>query len=79
MQSAVPDGKIGSGGNNVQVVGFDRHSIRCLPHSHRRVACQQVHHHTFMGWIEMLDQDESHAVVAWQRAYELPAGLEATR
>jgi hypothetical protein len=55
MQSASPDGKIGSGGNDVQVVGLDRHSIRCLPHRHRRVTCQQVHHHAFMGWIEMLD------------------------
>ena len=27
----------------------------------------------------MLDQDEGHAVVGWQRAHELPAGVEAAR
>ena len=55
MESAIPDGKIGSGGNDVHVVGFDRHPICGLPHSHRCVTCQQIHHHAFMGRIEMLD------------------------
>ena len=77
MQRAIADREIGSGGNDIEVVALDRHSIRCLPHGHRRVAGQQVHHHAFVGRIEMLDEDEGHAVAGWQRAHELPAGIEA--
>ena len=79
VQGAVADGQIGSGRNDIEVVALDRHSIRRLPHGHRRVAGQQVHHHAFVGRIEMLDQDEGHAVAGGQRVHKLPAGIEATR
>ena len=64
MQGAVADRQIGSGRNDIEVVALDRHSIRCLPHIHRRVAGQQLHHHAFVGRIEMLDEDEGHAAAA---------------
>ena len=79
VQGAVADRQIGSGRNDIEVIALDRHSIRRLPHGHRRVAGQQVHHHAFVGRIEMLDQDEGHAVAGRQRAHELSAGIEAAR
>jgi hypothetical protein len=77
MQGAVLDGEIGAGRNDVEMLRLDRHSLRCLPHAHRRVAGQQIHHHALMGGIEMLNEDEGHAAVGRQGAYELPAGIEA--
>ena len=79
VQGAVADGEIGGGRDDIEVVGRDGHSIGCLEHGHRRVAGQQVHHHAFMGRIEMLDDDESHAAGGGQRRQEFPAGVEATR
>ena len=79
MQGAVDDGQIGARRNDIEVVALDRHSIRRLPHGHRGVAGQQVDHHAFVGRIEMLDQDEGHAVVGRQRADEFPARIKPAR
>ena len=79
VQGAVADGEIGAGRNDIEVVALERHSVGGLPHGHRRVAGQQVHHHAFVGRIEMLDQDEGHAVAGRQRVQQLPAGVEAAR
>jgi hypothetical protein len=79
VQAAIADRKIGSGRNDVEVLALEQHSIGCLPHGHRRVAGQQVHHHAFVGRIEMLNQDQGHAVAEGQRAHKLPAGIKATR
>ncbi len=38
---------------------------------------QQVYHHAFMVWIEMLDQNEGHAASRGQRVREHPARLQA--
>jgi hypothetical protein len=46
---------------------LDRHTIGRLHDGHCRVARQQIHHHAFMGRIEVLDQDERHAAIGWQR------------
>ena len=58
---------------------FDFHAIRGFAHGHRGVVGQQVHHHAFVGWIEMLDQNERHAVAGGQRGHEFPAGLKPAR
>ena len=79
VQSAVADGEIGSGRNDIEMLALDRHAIRCLPHRHRRVPGQQVHHHAFVGRIEMLDQDEGHAAIGRQRVHKLPASIKAAR
>ena len=79
VQGAVGDRQIGSRRNDIEVLALDQHSIGCLPHGHRRVAGQQIHHHAFMGRIEMLDEDEGHAVAGAQGPHELPAGIKATR
>ena len=55
VQGAVTDRQIGSGGDDVEVLALDQRSICCLPHGHRRVVGQQVHHHAFVGRIEVLD------------------------
>jgi len=79
VQGAVGDRQVGSGRNDVKVVALDRHAIGRLPDRHRGVSGQQVHHHAFVGRIEMLDQDKGHAVAGGQRLYKLPAGIKATR
>ena len=61
------------------MVALDRRSVRGLPHGHRGVAGQQIHHHAFVGRIEMLHQYERHAVSGRQCAYKLSAGVEASR
>ena len=63
--------------NDIEVVGLELHAIRRLAHGHRGVPGQQVHHHAFMRRVEMLDQNESHAIALGQRADQLPAGLKA--
>ena len=79
VQGAVADGQIGAGGNDIEVVALERHAVRCLPHGIDGVAGQQIHHHAFVGRIEMLDQDEGHAVARRQCVHKLPAGIEAAR
>ena len=62
------------------MVGLEQRSICGLAHSHLGVAGQQIHHHAFVGRIEMLDEDESHAVAGGGKGFdELSAGVEATR
>jgi hypothetical protein len=78
-QGAVGDGEIGSGRNDVEMLALEQHSIRRLAYRHRGVAGQQVNHHAFVGRIEMLDQDEGHAVAGGQRANQLPAGIKTAR
>ena len=77
LQGATSDREIGSRRDDIKVVALDQHAILGLPHGHRRVAGQQIHHHAFVGRVEMLDQDKCHAVAGWQCAYKLPAGIEA--
>jgi hypothetical protein len=60
------------------MLALNRPSFGWLPHSHRRAAGQQIHHHAFVGRVEMLDQDEGHAVACRQRLQKLRARIEAT-
>ena len=76
MQDAFADRKIGPGRNDIEVVVLDRHSFGCLPDRHRCGSGQQVDHHAFMRRIEMLNEDEGHAIGDRKRADELPASLE---
>jgi hypothetical protein len=47
------------------MVPLDWHSVRGLPHGHRGMAGQKIDHHAFVGRIEMLHQNEGHAVPGW--------------
>jgi len=78
MERAVGNGEVDTGGNDIKVVTLDRHAIRRLQHSHRGVAREQIDHHAFVRWVEVLNQDERHAVIGGQRTQEFAARLQAT-
>lgn len=61
------------------MVGHEPLSICGLAHSHPGVVGQQVHHHALMGRIEMLDEDEGHAITVGKGFDELSACVEAAR
>src|SRR5580698_3262123 len=61
------------------MIGFDRHSLGCLENGHRCEAGQQLDHHAFMRWIEMLYQNEGHAVIGWQCGEKSPACIQPDR
>ena len=79
LKMAAADGQIGSGRDDIDMLPLDRHSIHGLLNGHRRMTRQQVHHHAFMGRIEMLDQDERHAAGGGNCIHELSAGVQAAR
>jgi hypothetical protein len=60
------------------VIGLDPQTVGCWPHGHHRVIAQQLRQHAVMSRVEMLDQDEGHAVTGRQRTQQLPAGIEPT-
>ena len=69
--------EIDAGRNDIDALAFDRHSVGRLQDRHRRVAGEQVDHHAVVARVEVLDEDEGHAVIGGQRAEQLPAGVEA--
>ena len=60
------------------MVRLERHPVGRLAHGYRRVSGEQVHHHALVGRVEMLDQNESHAVAGGQALHKLAARLQAT-
>ena len=77
-QGAVANRQIGSRRDDVEMVGRQRRSVGGLAHGHRRVRGEQVDHHALVGRVEMLDQDEGHAVAGGHPVHQLAAGLQAT-
>jgi len=61
------------------MVALKRHSISGLADAHRGMAGQQLNHHAFVGRVEMLDENESHAVADGKALDELSTGIEAAR
>ena len=49
------------------MVGLDQYTLDSLPYFHRRMSGQQLHHHAFVGWIKVLDENERQAVAVKQR------------
>src|ERR1700729_2767011 len=41
------------------------------------MACQQIRHHALVARVEVLHNDEGHAIVCGKRVQELPARVEA--
>ena len=64
------DREIGRWGNDVDVVALERHTLRCLLHCHSRMAGQEVDHHALVRGIEMLNEDERHAVADGERVHQ---------
>ena len=52
--------------NDIDMLALERHAIGRLQYLHLRMAGQQLDHHAVMRRVEMLDQDEGHAVVGRQ-------------
>ena len=77
VQGALANGEIGSGRDDVDVIALDQHSVGGLLHHHGRAGGQQVHHHAFVGRIEMLDENKTHAVAGRQRRQQPSAGFQA--
>ena len=63
--------------NDIDALAFDRHSVGRLQDRHRRMAREQIHHHAVVARVEVLHDDEGHAVVRRQRVQKLPAGVKA--
>lgn len=61
------------------MVALKRHSIPSLAYPHGGMAGQQLHHHAFVGRVEMLDENESHAVADGEALHDLSTGIEAAR
>ena len=78
QRALVVDRQIDARRNDIDALAFDRHSVGRQQHRHRRMACEQVDHHAVVVGIEMLHDDEGHAVDARQRVQKLPAGVEAS-
>ena len=70
-QPMLTDRKIGTRRNDVEMLGFDRQTIRRLLHLHCRMFGKQIHHKAFVCGVEVLNQNESHADAGRQRAYQL--------
>ena len=78
-QSAlVVDRQIDAWRNDIYALAFDRHSVGRLQDRHRRVARKKIHHHAVVARVEMLHDDEGHAVVGRQPIEKLPAGVKAS-
>lgn len=75
-QQAAVDRKIGAGGNDVEVIGLNRHAVGRLLYRHRRMVGEQIDHQAFMRRIEVLHQDEGHAAILGQRGNQLAASVE---
>ena len=69
--------EIDAGRNDIDALAFDRHSVGRKQDRHRRMTRQQIHHHAVVARIEVLHDDEGHAVDRRQRAEEFPARVEA--
>lgn len=52
--------------NDVNLIGFYASLVSDLAHRHRGRFSEQFRERTFMNWVEMLDQDKSHACVDLQ-------------
>src|SRR6185437_10340741 len=79
MESIAADRKIGPGRNDIEIVPLEWHPICGLAYPHGGMAGQQLNHHAFVGRVEMLDKNESHAVADAEALHELSARFEAAR
>jgi len=61
------------------MVALKRHSIPGFAYPHGGMAGQQLNHHAFVGRVEMLDENESHAVTDGEALHELSTGIKTAR
>ena len=73
-----PSGRSAARRDDIKVVALEQDAVRCLRHRHRRVRGEQRHEQTVVGGIEMLNEDEGHAVAVRQSPNQLGAGFQAS-
>ena len=76
-QDAIADREIGARRNEIDMLGLERHPVRCLLDRQRRMPGQQIDHHAGMRRIEMLDQNKGHARAAGEHAEQPADGIKA--
>ena len=76
-QGAIADREIGARRNDIDMLGLERHPVRCLLDRQRRMPSQQIDHHARMRRIEMLDQNEGHAGAAGEHGKQPADGIQA--
>ena len=64
--------------NDIDALALDRHSVSREQDRHRRMARKQIDHHAIVARVEVLHDDEGHAVGRRKRVQKLPAGVEAS-
>ena len=64
--------------NDIDALALDRHSVGRQQDRHRGMARKQIHHHAVVARVQVLHDDEGHAVDRRQRVQKLPAGIEAS-
>ena len=62
QRALVVDREIDARRNDIDALAFDRHSVGRQQDRHRRMAGKQIHHHAVVARVEVLHDDEGHAV-----------------
>ena len=68
--------EIDAGRNDIDALAFDFHAVGRQQDWHRSMARQQIHHHAIVARVEVLHDDEGHAIVRRKRVQQLPAGVK---
>ena len=76
MQQAVHDRQVEAGRNDIHVVALEQRSVGGLHDRHGGLVRQQFHQQAVMGRVEVLHEDEGHAVAVGQPADQPGARLE---
>ena len=71
------DREIDARRNDIDALAFDLHSVGRQQNRHRRMARKQIDHHAVVARVEVLHDDEGHAIDRWNRVQEFPACVEA--
>ena len=71
------DREIDARRNDIDALAFDFHPVGRQQDWHRRMARQQIHHHAVVARVEVLHDDEGHAIDRRKRVQEFAARVEA--
>ena len=69
--------EIDAGRNDIDALAFDFHAVSRQQDQHRSMARQQINHHAIVARVEVLHDNEGHAVGRRKRVQKLPAGVKA--
>ena len=78
QRALLVDRQIDARRNNIDALALDFHPIGRQRDPHRGMARKQIHHHAVVAGVQVLNDDEGHAVDRRQRVQKLPASIEAS-